>query len=161
MVGEIQASLKLGVYSGVDGVLTGGPSMKPSQMAGGYTSATSWGVWEGGRVGDTVLPGRMAGSERQCTSRGQLRRSCQRLVEAGGGAGENPDAGKRALQDAVAGTVMLGKVTYGKLTAGGAENGSACPAECPITYVVPQPCKVRQKWGRKGAQRGRKVKGGG
>ena len=151
----MQASLKLGVYSGVDGVLTGGPSMKPTQMAGGYASAASWGGWEGGRVGDTVSPGWVAGSGRRCTLRGRQRRSCQRLVGAGGGAGESPDAGKRAWQDAVAGTVMLGKVTYGKLTAGGAENGSACPAECPITYVVPQPFKVRSgaEKGHKGAER--------
>lgn len=51
-------------------------------------------------------------------------------------------------KDYSAGTVLLGKITYGKVSLGdskGEQTGKACPASSEIFYIVPPPAKVEEK----------------
>lgn len=51
------------------------------------------------------------------------------------------------FQDATVGSMLLGKISYGELSAGSkggkANGGPPCPAKSTISYMVPPAAKVR------------------
>jgi hypothetical protein len=50
------------------------------------------------------------------------------------------------LQDATLGSLLIGRITYGKVSIGNGQDkgsgGTACPAKYQLSFVVPPPVKV-------------------
>jgi hypothetical protein len=50
------------------------------------------------------------------------------------------------LQDATLGSLLIGRITYGKVSIGNGQGkgngGTACPAKYRLSFVVPPPVKV-------------------